>query len=111
MAILRHDRDRYDESRTTPQQSPARPWREVSAAMDRLDYQTALSLAQQLVAKQPNYYYGHAYLGSIYLGLGDVTNAERQFLRAYELWPDEENEKSLAAIRKRLAREASAAPK
>ena len=36
-------------------------------------------MAHALVAAQPNYYYGHAYLGSIYLAMGDVTNAEAHF--------------------------------
>jgi len=107
IAQLRHERQTYNQTR----QSQPRPWDEVNAAMDRLDYPKALSLAQALVARQTNYYYGHAYLGNIYLALGDATNAEAHYLRAYELWPDEGNEKSLSAIRKRLARDRSATPK
>jgi len=58
--------------------------------------------AQGLVAQQPNYYYGHAYLGAIHLAKGDVTNAQTHTLRAYELFPNEQSEKDLAAVRKRL---------
>jgi hypothetical protein len=34
--------------------------------------------------------------------MGDITNAEAQYLRADELFPDEENDKNVAAVRKRL---------
>ena len=83
----------------------SRPWNEVSDAEDRFDYPKAVSLLQSLIARQPSYYYGYAYLGNVYLATGDLTNAEAQFLRAYELFPDETNEKPLTAIRKRIARE------
>jgi tetratricopeptide (TPR) repeat protein len=72
-------------------------------AMQQLDYSNALSLAQANVAIQPNDYYGHSYLGIIYLAMGDVTNSETEYLRAYELFPSEDNKKSLTAIRKRIA--------
>jgi len=60
-------------------------------------------MAQTLVARQPDYYYGQGYLGAIYLAIGDVTNAESHYLRAYELFPNQEVEKDLSAVRKRLA--------
>lgn len=60
-------------------------------------------MAQALVRRQPDYYYGHAYLGAIYLAMGDVTNAEMQYSWADKLFPNEENDKDLAAVRKRMA--------
>ena len=78
-------------------------WDQVTTAMRHQDFRAALSLGRALVASQPNYYYGHAYLGAIYLALGDVTNAEAKYSRAYELFPSEESEKDLAAVRKRIA--------
>ena len=39
--------------------------------------------------------------------MNDVTNAEEEYARAYELFPNEDNEKNLAAVRKRLAQEDS----
>ena len=83
--------------------SKADSWDQVTTAMKRQDFPKALSMGQALVAAQPNYYYGHGYLGVIYLAMGDVTNAEAQYLRAYELFPSEESEKDLAAVRKRKA--------
>jgi tetratricopeptide (TPR) repeat protein len=87
-------------SRSTP---AASSWSSVDTAMRQQDFPKALAEAQALVAGQPNYYYGHAYLGLIYLATGDVTSAHTHYLRAYELFPNEESEKDLAAIRKRLA--------
>jgi len=63
--------------------------------------QTAAKQAN--VARQPSDYYGHSYLGYIYLAVGDVTNSEAEYSRAYQLFPSEDNEKSLSAVRKRLA--------
>src|SRR5271170_5104739 len=78
-------------------------WQQVRAAVDRGDCQKALSMAQALVARQPDYAYGHAYLGYVYLAMDDLTNAEAQYSRAYELFPDEDGQKDLDAVRKRLA--------
>jgi cytochrome c-type biogenesis protein CcmH/NrfG len=83
--------------------SQAHSWEEVTTAMRRQEFPAALSRAQALVARQPNYAYGQAYLGAVYLAMNDVTNAQAHYSRAYELFPNEENEKNLAAIRKRLA--------
>jgi tetratricopeptide (TPR) repeat protein len=82
---------------------PGNSWKNVQTAMQQLDYSNALSLAQANVAIQPNDYYGHSYLGIIYLAMGDVTNSETEYLRAYELFPSEDNKKSLTAIRRRIA--------
>jgi cytochrome c-type biogenesis protein CcmH/NrfG len=59
-------------------------------------------MAQTLVQRQPDYYYGHSYLGAIYLAMDDVTNAHAQYLRAYQLFPNEQDEKDLAAVQKRM---------
>ena len=83
--------------------SKANSWDQVMTAMRRQDFPKALSMGQALVASQPNYYYGHAFLGAIYLAMGDITNAEAQYSRAYELFPNEESDKDLAAVRKRKA--------
>ena len=85
----------------TSSRSPS--WEQVTTAMRQQDFPKALSVAQALVARQPNYYYGQVFLGAIYLAMGDVTNAEVHYLRAYELFPNEQSDKDLAAVRKRLA--------
>jgi tetratricopeptide (TPR) repeat protein len=82
--------------------SQADSWERVRTEMSRQDFPKALSMAQSLVYREPNYDYGHTYLGYVYLAMGDITNAEAQYLRADELFPDEENDKNVAAVRKRL---------
>jgi cytochrome c-type biogenesis protein CcmH/NrfG len=82
---------------------PAPSWRSVDSAMSQQDFPKALAEAQALVLQQPQYSYGEAYLGVIYLAMGDLTNAEIHYLRSYELFPNEDGQKDLAAIRRRLA--------
>jgi len=77
-------------------------WARVRTAMDHQDFPAALSMAQTLTTSQPDYYYGHSFLGAIYLAMGDVTNSEAQYSRAYQLFPSEDSAKDLAAVRKRL---------
>jgi tetratricopeptide (TPR) repeat protein len=96
--------------RTTQGNNPVRPWNAVNAAYYRLDYPKALSLAQAVVAHDTNNCYGYSYLGNIYLAMGDLPNAEAEYLRAYELFPDEQNENNLTAVRKRLASVGHAEP-
>lgn len=86
-------------------------WSKISAALDEGDNQKALSIAQDFVARQPSYYYSHATLGSAYIAIGDFTNAEAAYARTVDLYPDEEYEKALAAVRKRLARDNAARSK
>lgn len=78
-------------------------WEQVTAAMRRQDFPAALSLAQTLVRQQPDYSYGHAWLGAIYLAMDDVTNSAAEYSRAYQLFPSEAYEKDLAAVQKRMA--------
>lgn len=76
-------------------------WSQLDKTMEQLDYQRALGLARELVAKSPNYYYGYVYLGQIFLAMGDIDKAEVEYARAYELFPSEENRKPLDAIQRR----------
>ncbi len=88
----------------------ARAWDEVTTAMHDWNYPKALSLTQTIIKRNTNDYYGYSYLGYIYVEMGDLTNAEAQYSRAYELWPNETNEKNLNAIRKRISREQTEKP-
>ena len=88
-------------SRASSEAAPS--WERVRVWVGRQDFPMALSMAQTLVTRQPDYYWGHSYLAHIYLATGDVTNAEKEYSRAYDLFPSEENDKNLAAVRKRIA--------
>lgn len=82
-------------------------WNSASAAMNKFDYDEAAAIVQRLIDKNPNYYYGYSFLGSIALEKNDLREAEKHFARAYELFPTAENEQRLQGVRKRLAAEAS----
>jgi len=96
-------------SRAKSAQSNPKPWAGVTAAYERYDFDKAIALAEPLVAKHPNDDYGCSYLAQIYFLKGDLANAEKNYAHAYELFPSEEHEKSLAAIRKRRAHESAGA--
>lgn len=81
-------------------------WRSAGAAMDKFDYAKAESILRRLIAKNPNYFYGYSYLGSIALEKNDLAEAEKQFSRAYDLFPTADAGQRLEAVRKRLAAEA-----
>lgn len=100
------------ERRPVPQRTPAMPantfnsddvWSRISAALDEGDEQKAVSIANDFVVRRPKYYYAYVVLGATYVATGDFTNAESSYVRAVQLYPDEENEGALAAVRKRLA--------
>ena len=84
-------------------QDSSNSWEQVRTVVGRQHFRRALAMAQTLVAARPDYAYGRVYLGYIYLALDDVTNAEAQYSQAYQLYPSEDYEKDLAAVRKRLA--------
>ena len=42
-----------------------------------------------------------------YLQMGDLAHAEDEYSRSYELWPSEDTQKHLEAVRKRKQSEAS----
>lgn len=84
---------------------PEHSWTAVQTALRQFDYRKALILAQANVERQSSDYYGHSYLGLIYLAMGDVTNSESEYSLAYKLFPSEDNEKNLAAVRRRMTTE------
>jgi tetratricopeptide (TPR) repeat protein len=90
------------------------PWDKVDEAMEKHDYKTALSLAKKTLAQNPSLYYTHAYLGNIYLEMGDLDRAEAEYLRARELSPPPYLEERLKLVRERREQEsrirAAAAP-
>jgi tetratricopeptide (TPR) repeat protein len=87
--------------------SEASPWTPIKVAMAQYDYPKALKLAQQLAVAHPNDYWSHYYLGWIYVEMGDLARGEAEYSRAYELWPSEDMQKRLEAVRKRKDSEAT----
>jgi tetratricopeptide (TPR) repeat protein len=82
-------------------------WSSVNTALDNFQYDKATDVAQRLTEKNPNYYYGYAVLGHIALERNRLKEAEGYFARAFELFPTDDNEQKIQAVRKRLAAENS----
>jgi len=77
-------------------------WDNVGKIMDDGDPSTGEAMMRRLAAKYPDYYYNYKYMGFKEQKLGRYKEAEVYFQKAYELFPTEENEKNLAAIRKAI---------
>jgi cytochrome c-type biogenesis protein CcmH/NrfG len=86
------------------------PWSPVYQAMRHYDYQRALILAKGIVQRHPEDYYGHEYLGYIYLQMGNLNQAELEYSRASELAPPERLKAKAEEVRKRIERQASSQP-
>ncbi|HEX4119449.1 MAG TPA: hypothetical protein VH619_02380 [Verrucomicrobiae bacterium] len=78
-------------------------WYDVRTELDRQQFPKALTAAKALVAAQPDYDYGRTELGFIYLAMDDLTNAEAQYTKAYELFPSKEHKEYLEAVQTRIA--------
>ena len=93
----------YKHSHSAQTSSQLYPWRDVDAAFNQLDYSKAISLAQTILAHDTNDSWGYNYLGIIYSRMGNLTNAEAAYERAYQLFPSKTREEDVAAIQKRIA--------
>jgi predicted Zn-dependent protease len=92
-------------SRQLTQQTPTDSYTAVRSAMDCLDYDKATQMLQRLVQQYPNDYYAFACLGNIAVTTGKLKDAETYYSRAYALFPSDDYEKPLRAVRKRIATE------
>jgi len=86
------------------------PWSRVQQAVREYDYERALNLAKNVVGEHPDDYYGHEYLGYIYLQMGNLNQAEQEYSRAFELAPPERVKSKLEDVRRRLARQSGVEP-
>ena|SRR3989304_4989366 len=90
----------YFRSKSTSQAADS--WREARSLLDQGEIQKGREMTQRLVQKHPHYYYGYVLLGSLNQEEGKLKQAEENYAKAYNLFPTEENEKNLAAIRKAI---------
>jgi tetratricopeptide (TPR) repeat protein len=72
---------------------------------DTNQFEQAANMAHRLIKNNPNDACPFYYVGLISLESGDLKEAEKYFIRAYELFPTEFNEKNLKAVRKRMQTE------
>ena len=80
-------------------------WEAVCDAKDQGDYPRALELATRRIEGAPNYAYGYAMRGSIYVILRQLQKAEADLAQAYDLWPSEDNQKDLDTIHRLMDRQ------
>lgn len=79
-------------------------WEQARCLLDKGDFGLGMEMTQRLIRKNPEYYYGYALLGSVYHETGDLKKAEENYARAFELFPIDDNEKTLKAIRRAMER-------
>jgi tetratricopeptide (TPR) repeat protein len=84
------------------------PWSPVYQAVRGYNYEKALTLTKRIVKEHPDDYYGHEYLGYIYLQMGNLNLAELEYSRACELAPPKGLQEKLEEIRKRREHESRA---
>ncbi|MGA2223695.1 MAG: tetratricopeptide repeat protein [Syntrophobacteraceae bacterium] len=85
-------------SRNTSYQRPD-SWETARELIYRGEYERAEAMLQNLLKKFPDFYYGYGLLGLLYLSKGNLKEAEANYAKAYDLFPVEENQKNLAAVR------------
>ena len=84
-------------------------WYEARNLQDQGDIQKAREMTLRLIKKYPDYYYGYSLLGTLNQEVGNTKLAEKYYSKAYDLYPHEENLKTLSAIRKVMDKEKGAA--
>jgi tetratricopeptide (TPR) repeat protein len=77
-------------------------WYDVDQSVRRGDFDKAIQIGEKLILKTPHYPEAHRRLAGAYLAAGDVEKARRYYAEAFRLFPSEENEKSLAAMDRRM---------
>lgn len=78
-------------------------WQQVRTLWDEGKLQDGKEMLTRLMQRHPQFYYGHLLMASICQEDGDLVGTERNYATAYKLFPTEDNEKNLIAIRKALA--------
>lgn len=79
---------------------PVDSWREARSLMDRGELQKGREMLGRMIVRNPRNFYNYRLMGLVEQQLGNLPAAETNFAKACELFPSEENEKNLAAIRK-----------
>jgi tetratricopeptide (TPR) repeat protein len=80
-------------------------WYDVDQSVRRGDFDKAIQIGEKLIVKTPLYPEAHRRLAGAYLAAGDIEKARQHYAEAFRLFPSEENEKSLAAIDRRIRSE------
>ena len=79
-------------------------WHEARTLDSEEKLAEAEKMVQRLIKKYPDYDYGYVLLGCWQQQFGNLNEAEANYAKAYDLFPSENNEKTLAATRKVIER-------
>ena len=85
-------------------------WNAVWQDSDQGRRDQAIEKAKKILKAQPYTPGAHERMGDLYLVNNILPLAEMEYERAYELWPSEDNEKTLATIRKRIEAQKAKTP-
>jgi tetratricopeptide (TPR) repeat protein len=77
-------------------------WPAVYKLSNQSRYDEALTIAERLIAKEPDNPYTRVIMGNLQLAAGRLNSAENSFARAYELLPNEFNASMLNSVRARI---------
>ncbi|MEY2547952.1 MAG: putative prokaryotic signal transducing protein [Verrucomicrobiota bacterium] len=90
---------------------PTRLWAAIATASRHSDIEKARRVAELAVKKYPHEYWSHEWLANVELGADNLTGAQSEYQRAYELLPDERIKKRLQEIRIRMSSLPSPSPR
>jgi len=96
-------------SRVTSPSQERDTWAQARTLMDEGEMDKGKEMLERLLREYPDYYYGHALLAFFYQEIGDLNAAEKSYAQAADLFPTEENEETLEAIREAIQRKERAA--
>lgn len=75
-------------------------WCEVDSATRKGELEKALTMSDELLAKNPQYFEGHYKKGEIQLMLGDKEGAKKSFQAAYDIFPILKYKQAVEAFQK-----------
>ncbi len=76
-------------------------WSDVDEKVRIGDFETAIRMGEELIAKTPQYPEAHRRLAGAYLAAGKVEPARKHYAELFRLFPSEEYQKLLIAVEKR----------
>jgi tetratricopeptide (TPR) repeat protein len=82
----------------------------ITTASRRSDFEKARRLAERAVKQYPREYWSHERLADLEFDRKDLTAAEAEYQRAYELTPSERIRKRLQEVRARMSSQPSPSP-
>lgn len=77
-------------------------WNQAKHLLNQGSTASGKEMIERLLKQFPDYYYGHTLMGWGHQMSGNLEAAEKSYAKAAELYPTEENQKELEAIRQAI---------